>query len=142
MKNKEKFVKEIVEIATCGNIIAVDKNGKIMDCNPDACIRCIGGEVTDCAKLIKQWAEAEYVEPKMFTEEEKALIRMLDKVQWVARDKSGALFGFPVKPEKGITQWGLNVESGFVIMTYLCSLKFSAIKWEDDEPTSREEILR
>lgn len=64
MKNKEKFAKEIVEIACDGQSFAVDKNGEIVKCNILPCAECIFN-CSDCTRKIKKWAESEYEEPKI-----------------------------------------------------------------------------
>ena len=64
MKNKEKFVKEIVEIACSGNKLAL-YNGEIRACKSLLCSECefyTGG--VPCDSKCKAWAESEYVEPK------------------------------------------------------------------------------
>lgn len=64
MKNKEKFVKEIVEIACSGNKLAL-YNGEIRACKSLLCSECefYNGGVP-CDSKCKAWAESEYVEPK------------------------------------------------------------------------------
>lgn len=65
MKNKEKFAKEIVEVAMNGSLIAVDKNNIPRDCDGFDCEKCIlrtGAGL--CGEKLREWAEAEYVEPK------------------------------------------------------------------------------
>ena len=64
MKNKEKFAKEIVEIACSGNKLAL-YNGEICVCKSLMCSECEfynGGVACDSKR--KAWAESEYVEPK------------------------------------------------------------------------------
>ena len=67
MKNKEKFSKEIVDIALAGENVAVDKFTMIpVKCRDLECDRCIRdcGSICDRNKLLK-WAEAEYNEPRI-----------------------------------------------------------------------------
>lgn len=147
MKNKEKFAKEIVEIAVNCDEIAVDKNGNLTTCKKISCEDCAfkHPEIT-CYEQTKKWAESEYVEPKIFTEEEKAILRALPKANWVARDRDGRLFFYQEKPQKGNKTWEFNHFS-YIVLNFLAlgeftDAKFSVIKWEDAEPTSREDILR
>lgn len=58
MKNKEKFAKEILDIACNGSSIAVDENGKVVACENLPCIKCIfyGGP---CSDKVRKWAESE-----------------------------------------------------------------------------------
>ena len=78
------------------------------------------------------------IEPKEFTEQEKAVIRALDNIAWIARGRGGILYGYTQKPKKNDIDWG---GIAHINITHSSSCEFKAIKWEDDEPTSREEIL-
>ena len=63
MKNKEKFAKEIIEIAATGSSIAMC-NGVLRECRGLPCSQCEfydGGAL--CDSKCKAWAESEYVEP-------------------------------------------------------------------------------
>lgn len=62
MKNKEKYAKEILEIACSGSSIAFDKTtNKVVPCNGLCCSNCLFGH--NCDEAIKEWCESEYVEP-------------------------------------------------------------------------------
>ena len=64
MKNKEKFAKEIVEIACSGSKLALH-NGEIRACKSLLCSKCeFCNRVVPCDSKRKAWAESEYVEPK------------------------------------------------------------------------------
>lgn len=91
MKNKEKFEKEIFDIACNGSSIAVDKNGKVVACRDLPCIKCIfnGGSCSFSDK-VRKWAESEYKEPKIHPEVKncKADDRILvsrDGITWLNR---------------------------------------------------------
>lgn len=153
MKNKEKFAKEIVEIVINFSNIAVNKNNIPVPCAGFDCEECAlypGTDEKRCSTQLKQWAESEYVEPKMFTEEEKAFIRACDNITYLTRDQYGNLYAFAgeEKPKKYFNSWGtdgpIKASTPYygVFLFAITSLSFSAIKWEDDEPTSREDILR
>ena len=63
MKNKEKYAKDILEIACSGSKIAIDKNtDKICACDLLKCRDCIFDK-RYCAETLKHWCESEYVEP-------------------------------------------------------------------------------
>lgn len=67
MKNKEKFAKEIVEIACSGSKLALC-NGEIRACKDLTCSECeFCGKGVACDLKRKAWAESEYVEPKYET---------------------------------------------------------------------------
>lgn len=64
MKNKEKFAKEIVEIACSGEVLAVS-SGIIRKCVGLSCYKCsFYRDGIECNEMRKTWAESEYVEPK------------------------------------------------------------------------------
>ena len=61
MKNKEKYAKEILEIACSGSSLAFDKTtNKVVPCNGLRCSNCLFGR--NCDEAIKEWCESEYVE--------------------------------------------------------------------------------
>lgn len=145
MKNKEKYANEIMEIAIKGQSIALDETTKtLFPCNFD-CDRCyFSGKnypdgSMDCRVNSNHWADSDCEEYKEFTEQEKAVIKATDKIKWVAKNKNGEIHGFTDKPCKLTNIWQSNNMS--IFLSGYCTCKFKAIKWKDDEPTSREEIL-
>lgn len=149
MLNKEKYAKEIVEIATKGHNIAMNKGTKTLCyCSDLNCDNCYFSKYNyphmhnlenDCRKNVEHWANSEYIEPKEFTEQERAVLRALDKVEWVARDEDGTVYGYIKKPIKSGNDWSCGIK--FINLNTFTSCEFKAIKWEDTEPTSRAEIL-
>ena len=67
MKNKEKFAKEIVEIAVTGSSVAM-RNGVLRECRGLCCSQCDFISCGKCNEKIKEWAESEYVEPRYETD--------------------------------------------------------------------------
>lgn len=67
MLNKEKYAKEIVEIAITGDTLAVS-NGKPVSCYGSSCEDCdfyhLGDKVYKCTHELKEWANSEYKEEK------------------------------------------------------------------------------
>lgn len=61
MKNKEKFAKEIIEIAVAGSSIAM-YDGVLRECRGLYCSQCDFISGGKCHEGIKEWAEPEYVE--------------------------------------------------------------------------------
>ena len=57
MKNREKFAKEILDIACSGGTIAIDKSGNLVDCRDLICTGCTFGKALTCKKdeLIPKW---------------------------------------------------------------------------------------
>ena len=64
MKNKEKFAKEIVDIACSGHSIAFDKKAnKLTECNNTPCGKCaFYSSISSCRDKRKAWCESEYKE--------------------------------------------------------------------------------
>lgn len=138
MKNKEKYCDEILEAfvnldgdnGTCKfkkrHILKPD------ECDDISCRRC--GERT------REWLEEEYKEPITLTEDEKVILKNVDKqYTYIARDKSKNLYVYSEKPLKQggewITQYGNCCELAF-------SHLFQFISWEDKEPYLIEDLLR
>lgn len=67
MKNKEKFAKEIIEIASTGTSVAMC-NGVLRECRDLHCSQCDFYSDRECDEKIKEWAESEYIEPKYETD--------------------------------------------------------------------------
>ena len=64
MKNKEKYAKEILDIACSGGSLAFDKTtNKVVMCSDLLCLDCHFYNHC-CDKAIKEWCESEYVEPQ------------------------------------------------------------------------------
>ena len=148
MKNKEKSANEIAEIATNGMTYAVDKNtGKICACTCSAVFGCSDcyfnpgnypNSTDSCIINRKHWANSEYVERKEFTEQEKAVLRGLDYIEWVTKNDFGRISGHIDKPIKSQGKW---LSCQILALDEVTSARFEAIKSTDTEPTSREEIL-
>lgn len=67
MKNKEKFAKEIIEIAVTGSSVAM-RNGVLRECRGLCCSQCDFISGGKCHEKIKEWAESEYIEPRYETD--------------------------------------------------------------------------
>ena len=63
MKNKEKYAKEIVEIACSGDALAVSKvTGKPISCTKSSCEHCNCYNDFLCEEnRLREWAESEYI---------------------------------------------------------------------------------
>lgn len=148
MKNKEKYAKEIVNSAIYGHAFGFDKRSKkIVSCSAQECAYCLfHDDKLFCSLTRKEWANAEYKEPKIFTEREKAFITLFPEIQYIARDKNNKIFGYYRKPFKDEEEgWWVYKGGGpdsVIEIRFWTLLRFESIQWEDEEPTSREEILR
>lgn len=150
MKNKEKYANEIVEVAIKNDMVSVDKQtGEILSCFGADCEKCLFFQPCSrpftCRGMFSSWANAEYKEPKIFTEREKAFIKLFPEIQYIAKDEYDKIFGYLQKPIKDEEEGGWFCVDGPDIVFGINLgdlLKFESIQWEDEEPTSREEILR
>ena len=92
--------------------------------------------------MTKEWLNTEADKKKAFSEKDKEVIRALDKVKWVARDKGGNLWAYFKRPFKDIAGYWCTTSSLYTkLITDFSTAEFASVKWEDDWPTSREEIL-
>lgn len=144
MKNKEKFTKEIVDIAIKECHFALNEDGKIVSCGDIRCSDCLFNVKGGCISATIEWANAEYKEPKQFTDREKAFVKLFPDIKYLARDDEGKLFAYRQKPFKDEEEgwWTCDDDTDILFEISLRDLlKFNSIDWEDEEPTSREEIL-
>ena len=147
MKNREKFAKEILDIACAGNYIAVTKSGKIVGCSSIECDKCLFDNVsvyTDCYTRLKQWSESEYIEkPTITLKEKKFLELLLAKWKYIARDADEKLYAFDLLPSKKRNTWCIESVltcNYFNISENPFGKMFDFIKWEDEKPWSIETL--
>ena len=144
MTNAEKRGQEILaQECRTGNWAVNKDTNEIVECIPtkETCEgNCLFGGVAGCVKGKIEWLNSEYKTKKHFSEADKAVLRVLDKVQWVARNKSGNVIAYWEKPKKTHLDFWDSYMGG-INLTEATSAEFSAIQWEDEEPTSRAEIL-
>lgn len=63
MLNKEKYAKEIIEIACNGYSLGKHKNGELCSCDSVKCSQCeFHKEGENCATILQKWANSEYEE--------------------------------------------------------------------------------
>lgn len=72
MKNREKFTKEILDIACNGRSIAVTKDNKVVCCDDIDCELCMFcgkyvGRSQVCSDRLREWSESEYIEKPTLT---------------------------------------------------------------------------
>ena len=143
MKNKEKFEKEIVEIACDGNDVAVRKStGKPIDCCDIECGECSLLGDKSCTKLRREWAESEYIEKPVISKKDRAFLEYLGAViNYITRDMDGGLFIYISKPHKLIDCWeSSGCESDKSLKFF--KLDFPMIKWSDFEPWLIEDLKK
>lgn len=64
MLNKEKYAKEILNIACEGHSIAMI-DGKLRQFSGASCSKCDFNSNINCRKNVNEWANSEYVEPQV-----------------------------------------------------------------------------
>lgn len=146
MKNKEKFAKEIFDIACRGDSIAVTiANNEIVPCGSIECEKCIFKvkEYEECSNKIKKWCESEYVERPTITSREKAFLDLLlFRCKYIARDKNNSLFIYDDKPRCVDGFWGTNNFNYSYISENSFGNMFDFIKYDDEEPWKIEDLKK
>lgn len=124
MTNREKYAEQILDIATTGHSIAVDKKGNFYKCSELKCKDCIFSRAwkddIDCYKKVKEWSEQEYVEPPVdwskVPVDTKVFVRDSDSAYWnhryFAKFEDGKIFtwangttSFSAKGFDDVTWW-------------------------------------
>lgn len=144
MKNKEKFAKEIIDIACKHGMIAVTKDNKVVNCSDIICEECLfninDGYICYCGENdIKRWAESEYVEKPTISESDLRFLDYLpERYKYMARDRNGFLNAYDLKVEKTDRSW---TSARYITMDMTAfNISFPMIKWEDEEPWSIEDL--
>lgn len=143
MKNREKFAKEILDIACKGGTIAVTKDNKVVNCDNSTCEQCLFNIDNDecyCDNNdIERWAESEYVEEPTITSREKNFLDLLlPNYKYIAKDKNGFLLAYTEKPIKILETWGM----ANCALINMFDIKFDFIKREDEEPWRIEDLKK
>lgn len=141
MKNKEKFAKEIVELACNGDSIAIIKeNGRIVSCDGTKCSLCLFRDY-DCKEKTREWAESEYIEKPVISKRDRAFLDYLNcSYKYIARDMCGELCVYFSKPQKMIDYWESAGE--IINMLRMFNIDFPMIKWEDCNPWLIEDLKK
>lgn len=88
MTNREKYAEQIIDMSLNDIEIAVDKEGRLCDCNEIDCNDCMFCS-PGCREKLKEWAEQEYVEPPVnwskVPVDTKILVRDSETGQWSRR---------------------------------------------------------
>ena len=148
MKNKEKYAKEIVELACNESDIAVSKaTGNPIDCRIIECDCCAlyeGGTYNDdtCRGALRKWAESEYIGNSVISKRDKAFLEYLDKkYEYIARNNDTSLYAYNTKPSKSRILWKPKP-----CEQYLCFdcfiIDFPMVKWSDEEPWLIEDLKK
>lgn len=146
MKNKEKYAKEISELACNGNKIAiVRQTGELRPCCGISCRECLFRVGTArCEEKTREWAESEYIEKPVISKKDKAFLEYIkEEFKYIARDDgTNQLFAWSAKPQRGLTinEW-LDASSD-AIGLYGFNLELPMVKWLDEEPWLIEDLKK
>lgn len=147
MKNKEKFAKEIIEIACDGFPIAVDKStGKPEKCAFVSCTKCLfsinGGSCVAYEKA-RAWAESEYIEKPVISKKDRAFLEYLrDNFKTIARDENGTICVFTGIAKKSEVRSAFVYDGFYRNISNLFYVDLPMVKWEDDEPWPIEDLKK
>ena len=150
MKNREKFYKEILDIACNGRIMAVTKDNEVVCCDNINCESCMFDSLIDhigrsqaCSDRLREWSESEYVEKPIITSREKNLLDvLLPSCKYIARDNNNELYIYNEKPTRRDCDWYLNDGIFCRISTMFFGNMFAFIKWKDEEPWSIDDLKK
>lgn len=143
MTNRERYTKEILDIACSGNRVAIRKDNKrLTTCEEIGCCDCCFGDYIPCEEAVCEWAESEYVEPVKISKKDRAFLDCLkEEYKFFARDKNGMLFVYEAQPRKLEKYWYLS-NYGCLGLNRCLNVDFPMIKWEDDEPWLIEDLKK
>ena len=155
MKNREKFTKEILDIACNGRSIAVTKDNKVVYCDDidcescmfDSCDKHIGRpQAQVCLDRLREWSESEYIEKPTITSKEKTFLDLIvAKWKYLVRDEDKNLYVFDSLPIKDWDGWcvkNMSMHSYCYISKKLFGDMFDFIKWEDEKPWLIEDLKK
>lgn len=136
MKNKEKYAKEIIEIA-CKYGAVNERTGELKGCSEIICEHCLFREsgISRCKGKMKAWLESEYIEKPVISKMDRSFLDYLrDRWKYMARDNiSNAVYVFTEIPEKSevghfvYTGEARRISSDFNVV-------FPMVKLSDSEP--------
>ena len=142
MKNKEKYAKEIMNIACSGSRIAIKKgSGRIVPCGGLLCSECLF-RANDCRKNIKDWSESEYIEKPVISKKDRFFLECIDAgIKYITRDMDGCLFVYISKPYKQIDCWSSSAyETEKTLRMF--NVDFPMVKWKDGKPWLIEDLKK
>lgn len=144
MLNAEKYRAEIL-----GKDCKFGLSNRICKCCYEECATCVfslennpnDGLSNACTIRKVKWLLSEYKEPVKLTRFEHDVLKyLLENTQYrfIARERKGYLYAYINKPRKYDNDW--QALTCMRSMSLFADL-FQFIQWEDEEPTSIEEVL-
>lgn len=148
MKNKEKYVKEIVDIVCEDVSFGVDKRtGSLVSCRELHCAKCLFNEMNRhaCYDSRKEWADSEYVERPVISKSDRTFLDYIrDEDKYIARDENGDLFVYESHPRKVGACWNSVslIHERYLYLNQHFNIDFPMIKWSDSEPWLIEDLKK
>ena len=139
MKNKEKFAKEIIEVACSGYRFGlIKRKNEIAPCNYTSCHNCVFDGKMDCSETKREWAESEYIEKLVISKGDRVFLNYLKGYKYIAKDKNGDLYAYTSIPTKVSTYWE---NADYKNLTKL-DIYFPMVKWSDSEPWKIDDLKK
>ncbi len=114
MLNKEKYEKEILDIACHGFNIAL-VGDKVVSCKPSRCTECAFRTAIICSFAVEKWANREYVEPPVdwskVAVDTPILVRDSEEEAWRKRHFAKYENGIVYAWSAGSTSWSASASS-------------------------------
>lgn len=136
MKNKEKYAKEIIEIA-CKYGAVNERTGELKGCSEIICEHCLFRKrgISRCKEKMKAWLESEYIEKPVISKRDRSFLDYLrDRWKYMARDNiSNAVYVFTEIPEKSeVGHFAYTGEARRISSDF--NVVFPMVKLSDSEP--------
>ena len=114
MLNREKYAKEIVDVALKDETFAL-MDGKICACSDVGCTSCAFYDRDDCIISKQEWANSEYVEPPVDWSKVEVdtpiLVRDSEKESWRKRHFAKYENGIVYAWSAGSTSWSARMSN-------------------------------
>ena len=115
MTNREKYAKEILDIACTGSAVGL-KDGKPFACNAMYCTECgVFGSNFGCVEKLKKWCESEYIEPSVdwskVPVDTKIFVRNDENEIWFSRHFAKYVNGKVYSWANGRTSWSTSIDN-------------------------------
>lgn len=140
MKNKEKFEKEIMEIA-CKSGAVNKQTGELKSCNETLCKYCLF-RAGSCEKEMRAWLESEYIENPVISKRDRDFLDYINaNVHYIARDLDGVLYVYTSNPCKASNYWStteFEINKGLRMI----DIDLPMVKWSDDSPWLIEDLKK
>jgi hypothetical protein len=141
-KYRDKLLKFIEKRDAGSFTFSKGKEGDFWQCGRRPCFECgMVKERSNCSLARLKWLLSEYKEPVKLTKFERDILEYALKntdYRFITRDDEDKLYFYSVKPRKYNRYWQYLAQNQ---RRLLSDDLFPFVKWEDDEPTSIEDVL-